>query len=286
MIPIPEEHHTTLITLRNTSLACLLGGLLSYPFDQWHYQWQHKSVAAYAADHDRLEYQKWKQNTRKQRFMVRPLMRLVLHEVSLEGVNQGHALYDGNNDQTTSVMMIPQEVSAGIVSGVTMALLLCPFETHRAMARAEQEKATSKWTQFRQATFDTGGMMTSTTQRLQRAYQGVGMLALREVAFNVTFFPLAASIRTQLLLLRQDHPYPKSSAVVASNVLAGSVCSLLVLPLDIARTYLWHSAERWNLWSGTRMVAPPLVLLTRGWTVQALVLGPAFGLVASIYDMT
>jgi hypothetical protein len=157
-----------------------------------------------------------------------------------------------------------------------------------------------------------------------RAYRGISLLAIREVLYNVSFFPLAYIMKQQKSLwileyeknlqwhrimnrnkngtmknndLQRNHhndqgndrsnyghnisddnvmkheSSPVSNLYLFSNywdtiamkyfaienlivwranVCAGMICSLLVVPLDIARTYYWHSSgERWNLFETT-----------------------------------
>jgi hypothetical protein len=50
---------------------------------------------------------------------------------------------------------------------------------------------------------------------------------------------------------------------------------------------MMHSRERWNWWTGTPLVAPPLNMLARALILQAFCFGPAFiGIVAAIYELT
>jgi hypothetical protein len=196
----------------------------------------------------------------------------VLHEASLALV------VDPKVNKFKRRETISDQVTAGVISGVAVALLLCPLEAHRAVKRKNLEQQNS-WKSWIQSLLPQG--RADPKDRLKRAYGGIGLLAAREVVYNVTFFPLVSHIKG-----RDGWSSSNNVNLVLCNVLAGAMCSLTVLPLDVWRTYMWHSGERWSLWSGRSVVAPPLSLLYRGWTIQAFILGPAFGLVASIYDMT
>jgi hypothetical protein len=104
--------------------------------------------------------------------------------------------------------------------------------------------------------------------------------------FNVTFFPL-------FYILRQHFREKKSCtseqgetiiSLTASGMIASSMCCLVVTPLDISKSYMMNSRERWSLWSGKKIHAAPIRVVARGLVVHALCFGPAFGLVAATYE--
>ena len=148
-----------------------------------------------------------------------------------------------------------------------------------------------------------GGGIGDPQERWKRAYHGVGTLAAREMLFNISFFPLFYRLkrcldestdstdstiekdRFNLVPKWEDDQSQECANYVISGVLSGLVCSLVITPMDVFKTYMFHSREQWSLWSGKQIVAPPLNLLFRGLTTQAFVLGPTFGVVAAVYEL-
>lgn len=198
----------------------------------------------------------------------------------------------------------------GAIAGICQALLVCPLEVSWAQARNAQERQKSWWRLLREQLWERGSY--SPQDRLRRAYHGVGLLAVREVVLNVSFFPLFAYLQRYQ---QEQYQYdvattaattttttsttnPKTSTnnnnnkntnlsvLLSSGVLAGAACAVAVFPVDMARLYYKYSGQRFSFWTGLSVAAPPFSLLFRAWTVQALVLGPAFGAVAAVYEWT
>ena len=218
------------------------------------------------------------------------------------------------------------QITAGAIAGLCQALLLCPLEIHRAnqiMQTEEREKTARSiqhWIKWVKLQIMEGGNMNINDpyERRQRALHGVGILALREMMFNICFFPLfyktkwyldgssvfISNIRTNNNTnsnsnsnsnnnnnnnnIETDKTLTLTSMknVLLSGVLSATVCSLAMIPFDILKTYLFYSREQWNVWTGKNVIGPPFRLLGLGLTMQALVFGPTFGIVAAIYELT
>ena len=196
--------------------------------------------------------------------------------------------------------------SAGSIAGICQAFLLCPLEVHRANRIMEEEirarelRPMRHWLKSVKEQLS-GGATSDPVERRKRAFSGVGILAMREIVFNVSFFPMFSIFKKYFrdenrwelahnnickgvyvhVQYKEDH----FMSTVASGVLAGVACSLAVTPMDVMKTYMTCSREEWSVWTGKRIIAPPLSLLFRGLTMHAFVFGPTFGVVAAIYEL-
>ncbi len=305
----------------------------------------------------------------KLRIVFSPLVRLVSHEMvstvttstattvtTSTATNSNGSDHHNHNNQydpqyNTSTTSFTEQIKIGIIAGLCQALILCPLELHRAnqlkIVEENHQRISNnvrsrsrhwmKWIKS-QVHLIRGGMVGDPVERRKRAGYAVGILAGREILFNMTFFPLFHGLNHQMKLLLDGHgrgrgrgqihnnhghghgsksegdneekgrnsgasaSYPSSNqstkvfksnkstprivltSGILSGTLSGLICSLLVVPLDVTKTYMLYSREQWNVWSGKSVVGPPMKLLYRGLTVQAFVVGPTFGVVAAIYE--
>ena len=299
-----------------------------------------------------------KQTKKKQkiRLVMSPLVRLVFHEAACVGTCNVFEKYSNTKDKDTRI----QEITAGAISGFCQALILCPLELHRAnelKVMEEKQRITGKnqwslrhWVRWTKSQMWEGGTG-DPQERWRRAYQGVGTLAMREMVFNILFFPMFYGLWRYLDEKEYDYKLniftpdgvsssrwkerdpdvnaevPRNSNfvqdrarghahthtqgggdrnegtrsgngkterhdrskdrinMVASGMVSGLICSLAVAPLDVLKTYMMYSREQWSVWSGTRVISPPLGLLYRGMIAQAFILGPTFGIIAAVYEL-
>lgn len=243
----------------------------------------------------------WGRKKQKIRIVVSPFVRLVSNEMILmmmtNATNTSKTLgYNSivtNNNHDRSHNHLMKEVTAGAISGFFQALLLCPLEIHRAnqiMNTEEQERMDRSWRHWVRWTklqlFEGG--TGDPKERRKRAFQAIGTLALREMVFNVTFFPLFRSLMRYMD--NQGSVYlgsrSKTLKTITSGAISGLICSFIATPLDVFKTYMLYSREQWNVWTGKSIIGPPYKLLFRGMTIQAMLFGPTFGIVAAIYELT
>jgi len=290
--------------IMTTTVASVVGAFLTYPSEMYRISFTTKELAAWSFDTSQQrntlveEISKHFEQKQKVRMILSPLFRLTSHEIALSatsGIMTNTALTSNHfTSSSEGLGCFMREIIAGALAGTSQALLLCPLEAWKANeVRKVEEEAHKSWKKWiRSQLFGDGSG--DPLERQTRVYRGVGVLAAREVIFNVSFFPLFYGTRRYLNdsyhtqnISPTDFP-PSKVAIInmfASGIFAGAVCSLVVTPMDILKTWYFHSREKWSFWSGAKVVAPPLQLLMRGLTIQAFVFGPTFGVVASIYEL-
>lgn len=268
------DHYTSILTLTSTSLACLGAAALTYPAEEYHARWKSKTLSTWADEQVLVPKRS------AIRMVLSPFARLTFHEFTATALTSEA---ERRLEDHSYAMPFSKELLVGSIAGICQALILCPLDTHRAIEREAKEAELSKsWRRYWKQQFLEGGSPDS-KDRLSRAYRGVGLLALREMVFNVSFFPAFSYLRHHISLQApqaKETPY----TLVSSGILAGVACSLTVAPVDAWRVHYWYSGERFSIFYGKQISAPPFSLLLRGWLVQAAIYGPTFGLVAAVYE--
>jgi hypothetical protein len=274
------DNETTPFTLVSTSVASLVAAVITFPAESWRVQWAEKTLRYWNPEEEHVVV------NRKLRLFT-PLIRLSFNELA------GHCLSSGiattaSNHTVASTSDLERQFLAGAIAGVSQALLFTPFEAWRANQTMKTEKAlTGKWQYWLYSQVLRGGSI-DPEERRARAIQGLGLRAAREVVFNVTFFPLFHVLRQGF----HDNANKRGNHrenwmnLTASGVIAGAICGVICTPIDIGIAYMLNSRERWSFWSGKKIHAVPLRILSRGLILQAFCFGPAFGAVAAIYEMT
>lgn len=263
------EHNPTLKTLVATLSVSFGSAILTYPAQLMKMEWQQTALSKWTTttttyNNNGIEFYQLDKRRWNFQATIKPLLRLVLNELALASLGSGAPQFS-------------EEILAGSMAGLSQALIICPLEAYSATKQMNSEtkmileEKKKKWW-LPQTWIDNHTM--EPRDRLVRAYKGVGVMAVREVIFNATFFPMY-----HWFLQTHQHPIP-------SAVMAGSICAQLVTPLDVWSTYMMHSRTTWHWWSGRKLQAPPIQLLFRGISLQALVFGPCFGLVAAVYQLT
>ena len=256
------EHNPTIKTFVATLSVSFGSAIVTYPAQLMKLEWQQTALSQWtsSSSNNKIELNPKRWNVQA---TIKPLLRLVLNEVALTSLSGGGIL-----------PKFSDEVLAGTMAGFSQALIVCPFEAYSANHQMKcetkrmLEEQKKKW-------WLPHPMVVEPRERLIRAYKGVGGMAIREILFNATFFPMYH----WFLQTQQYHPIP-------SAIISGSICAQFVTPLDVWATYMMHSRTTWHWWSGRKLHAPPLPLLFRGITLQALIFGPSFGLVAAVYQLT
>lgn len=258
---------------------------LTYPAEKFQRQWQTKALSKWSGDEEDIVV--------KQRSIIKraisPFLRLNLQELSSTYIRNYAETVHMQLEQHVYDNSVSQNILSGAIAGLGHALILCPLQLMEASERLEIESTRQKswWHYMKQQVFQGGS--TSPAERFSRAYRGIGLLAVREVFFNVTFFPLFGYWGKHPMLCeffgRTTSP-PPLGALLMAGMTSGSFCAILTTPLDVGRLYFWYSGERLSILWGRTVTAPPLSILFRGWTIQALVLGPSFGVVAAVYEYT
>jgi hypothetical protein len=283
-VHVEQDEEKFANALARTAFGCVAAAAVTYPISQWEMRYLTKALTEWSS-------KEYIPRERSQlRRVISPMSRLLFQEISLQLTEQYSREHYHFEIGSRMKKEMSEEVVAGALSGVAQALLLCPLAAREAKLRQKDEVESNKAMKGKRLQ-----KWTNPAERLKRAYRGVSLLAVREVLFNVTFFPMAFYLRrfvgdswltpVERNVLSEWKYYFSLDNLVTwrSNVAAGAVCSLLVTPVDVMRTYYWHSGVAWSLWKGRTTVSPPLSLLFRGWFIQALVMGPTFGTVATIY---
>lgn len=238
----------------------------------------------------------------KLRVFLTPLIRLTTHEMSLALITN---IGESNFLDQNSYPGLDRECVAGMLAGTCQAVLLCPLEVHRANRIMEEELKSRQFHPLKNFVSSIKENLawngsSEPEERRKRALFGVKILAMREMVFNVSFFPIFYSFQK---LFQDEYKWElvqstfckglhveydetlRRKTTVASGILAGMLCSLAVTPIDIYKTYMLYSREEYSFWSGKHISAPPPQLLLRGLGIQALIFGPTFGIVAAIYEL-
>lgn len=279
IIPTEASSASTHTTSKfvNTFVACVGASLLTYPAEKYHSDWKSGILSKWAnLRHDSINVPV----RSRFRLIIGPIARLQLHEILATSLMSQSEIFHRNSTY--------KELIAGASAGVIQALLLCPVDTYRALERHTAETESSKsWLRYLRQQLMEGGSM-DPKERLFRAYRGVGLLAIREVMYNISFFPLFSWLRHSLpQYIGSGHEFSKSSVTtVTAGLLAGVTCSVVVVPIEILRLHFWYSGSRFSVFSGKKKIALPWESMLRGWTIHAAtIFGPTFGLVAAIYEL-
>jgi len=304
---------TTSKTLVATFFACIGASVITLPADILKTKWQTRALAAWDphATTSTAAYLTGSSvsystsiNVQKQLRIISPFIRLMSNEIATTVLSTSFE----SSSSTAEHASTQTQIFAGAIAGISQAMVICPMEAYRAhrLAQIEMQQFLEGSIWYRMKSY-----MTATVdpqERLFRAYRGIGIHATREVLFNVTFFPLfyglqhyfasaSASASEQSTSRCADDDQQREPAkaglirsrllpVLGSGIISGMICSTMATPLDVVMMYYTHSREQWNFWSGKRMVAPPLAVIFRGVSLQALIFGPVFGIVACIYELT
>lgn len=270
---------TTPFTLVSTSIASLAAAAITYPAESWRIKWAEKTLRYWNPEEEHVLVNR---NFR----LLTPLIRLSFNELARNYVSSGLRTTTESIQSMAGAPYLEGQLLAGGIAGVSQALLFTPFEAWRATHTMEKEKAlTSRWNYWLYSQVLRGGSI-DPEERRARALRGLGLRATREVLFNVTFFPLFHVLRQHFQENRRGGGFAETfMTLAASGVVAGAVCGAVCSPMDIWIAYMMNSRERWSLWSGKRVHAVPMAILSRGLILQALCFGPAFGVVAAIYEV-
>jgi hypothetical protein len=322
------DFHTSKLVA--TMAACAAAGLITYPSEMFRVSFTNNALAAWdfekntgqkknkivktgavtlrngsVRSKDSLKFVISNRGKKKQkvRIVVSPLFRLVSHEVACVGTYQFFEKFSTHGgDQNGN--RLAKEITAGAISGLCQAIIFCPLELHRAnqLKYAEEKEMASQslksWARWTKSQLFEGGTG-SPQERWRRAYSGVWTIAAREMAFNMSFFPMFYGIKRYLdasfsqgdkifayrhMKLYSHDAHAEVLNYMISGIFSGLICSVAATPIDIFKTYMFYSREQWHIWSGKNIVAPPVSLLFRGLLKQAFVVGPTFGIVAAIYE--
>lgn len=276
--------------LASTSFASVVAALVTYPAERYRVEWEETTLRYWNPELENV--------TVRNRFRVLgPIFRLWSNELASTLLNSTITTISFTNNRGFVSDSLQCQIVGGTIAGVSQAFLLAPLGAWRATQVMQQEKVlSSTWGNWVYNQVLRGGSI-DPDERRSRALRGVGLTALREVVYNVTFFPLFHTLRKHFsgfhmghdrikVANTKDFAYGEESitSMIASGVVAGGVCSLTVTPLDVLRSYMMNSRERWSLWSGKKIYAAPISILARGLILQAFCYGPAFGIVAAIYE--
>eukprot|EP00980_Cylindrotheca_fusiformis_P027889 scaffold22564_cov118-Cylindrotheca_fusiformis.AAC.2 len=250
---------TTPFTLASTQIASLAAAVITYPAESWRIRWTEKTLRYWNPEEEQIVVNR---NLR----LLSPLIRLSFNELASSYVSSSLHTTESSIQTMENASDFERQLLTGAIAGGSHALLFTPFEAWRAMQVLR------------------GGSI-DPEERRARAIQGLGLRAAREMLFNVTFFPMFHMLRDQLQeRWRGKNDIESFMTVAASGIASGVVCGAVCAPMDISIAYMMNSRERWSLWSGTRIFAAPLATLSRGLIVQGFCFGPAFGIVAAIYE--
>ena len=272
------SHVFSATTLLNASVACIAAAVLTYPAESRRVEWERTALKFWDPEQHLEEMNVKQRNFRA----LTPLVRLVSNE--LAGTLLTEVITPNETKQNRGTWYY--DVMAGAIAGVCQTLLLTPLEAWKASQIMYQEQQLSnQWKYWLHSQILKGGSVEPEERRL-RAFRGVGITAAREVVFNVTFFPLFHMFQRYSMPQPTERVAEKLMNLTFSGIAAGMICSLTVTPMDILICHMKYSRERWSLWSGKKIHAAPLALLSRGLVLQAFCFGPAFGVVAAIYELT
>jgi len=314
------QHYPTssnsLWLVSTTFAASVASAGISYPAEQARVQWEQKALSQWNNYFATEATARQRPNR-----ILTPFFRLWLNQMTSTALQQSFFFTTTNTTTTTTAMTrksnnastisqrqqrllhtLEMEIMAGTIAGVAQVSLLLPLELSQSYYRHVYELHQSKsWRHWLDSHLYRGGIF-DPKERQQRVLRGIGLLVAREIAFNVTFFPMFELFkRAQLgglpwqlnegippsMYYEYYNPTTKPSfgVLLASGVGAGMISSLIVTPIDILQVYFRNSRTVWHWWKGERIKAPPLKLLGRGLLpLQACVFGPSFGLVAAIYE--
>ena len=273
--------------LATTTVTCSIAAFITLPADTLIRRWQTEALSSWKINHESTSYSSTKLR------MFSPIFRLFSNEIAATFVPASM-----ESSQALNTSIIKTHIIAGIIAGSSQALVTCPIQAYQAhkIASAEEQqiKNSNMWSKFKSYFLSTS---INLQERLYRAYRGVSLFAAREILFNVTFFPLFyqlqyysfASVSSHLYrkqLSKNDELLQKFKSIAFSGIISGILCYAIVTPLDVLIMYFNNSREHWNIWSGKRLVSPPVNVLFRGVSLQALTFGPVFGIVATIYELT
>eukprot|EP00581_Thalassiosira_minuscula_P029721 CAMPEP_0183766162 /NCGR_PEP_ID=MMETSP0739-20130205/11389_1 /TAXON_ID=385413 /ORGANISM="Thalassiosira miniscula, Strain CCMP1093" /LENGTH=248 /DNA_ID=CAMNT_0026004921 /DNA_START=336 /DNA_END=1079 /DNA_ORIENTATION=+ len=234
-----DAHSTnsTPYQLASTSLVCLFAAIVTYPAESYRIKWESSFLRDYNPESEIDIIVNWKQFR-----VLSPFLRLILYERASNLINSGITTTippDIANDKCNT---LEYQCLAGAIAGISQALLLAPLEAWRANQIMEREKhLSSKWSYWIHSQIARGGSIVP-EERRARAFQGVGITAIREVVFNLSFFPLFHILRQRSSEVENTET---ALSLAMSGVIAGSLVSFTVTPFDILKSYMTNSRERW-----------------------------------------
>jgi hypothetical protein len=309
------HHDITTSTLLSTFVGCAAAAAITYPGELARMQWQKSALRIWDPEqHHTLMNMHSNSNSRssssnepffRKLRILTPMIRLLSNEMAgtaLTSIITPTTAAESSNTNNANDLWKKEVVLAGAIAGCCQALLLSPIEAYHAHNLYMREQLglynpKNSWSHWLKSHLVEGGTY-NPQERRARAFRGIQISAAREVVFNVTFFPLFHALQQQKLaqyvpssLLGTTNGNDNDNNnnainLVLSGIGAGTICSLAVTPMDIFKSYMMHSRERWHWWTGTQLVAPPLNMLARALILQAFCFGPAFGIVAAIYELT
>lgn len=305
------HHDITTSTLLSTFVGCAAAAAITYPGELARMQWQKSALRIWDPEqhHTLMNMHSNSRSSssnepffRKLRILT-PMIRLLSNEMAgtaLTSIITPTTAAECFNTNNADDLWKKEVVLAGAIAGCCQALLLSPIEAYHAHNLCLREQLgmynhNNSWSHWVKSHLVEGGSY-DPRERRARAFRGIQISAAREVVFNVTFFPLFHALQQQKLAqylpssllgaANDNNNHNRAINLVLSGIGAGTLCSLAVTPMDIFKSYMMHSRERWHWWTGTQLVAPPLNMLARALTLQAFCFGPAFGIVAAIYELT
>lgn len=272
----------TLNSAASTAVASFLAAIITYPVESRRVKWAEEILQYWNPEEESTALVN--RNLR----IFTPLVRLSFNEMARGFVSS--SLYTSTSSTEIAKSHssdVERQVLGGFLAGVSQTLLFTPFDLWRAnkVMKQEQEVA-SKWQNWFRSQVLRGGSI-DPEERRARTIRALSVRTGREVIFNVTFFPLFHILRQQFrkspsgCIGKEDF-----FGLTASGIIAGSTCSALCTPMDIWIAHMMNSRERWSFWSGKRISAVPMPILSRGLVLQACFFGPAFGAVAVVYELT
>lgn len=265
-------HDLTPIKLASTAIASVFAAIITYPIEKFRVEWEEVSLKYWNPELEHVVI--------SNRFRVlTPLIRLTLNEISGNLLTMA-TINSANNGMTNDTIQF--HVFSGCIAGVSQACLLSPLEAWRANQTMYKElQLSQKFTYWLYSQVFRGGSI-DPGERRRRAFRGVVLTAVREVVFNVTFFPIFHILRLQTgnntknyFVQSGNTSYGDETMIslITNGIIAGSICSVAVTPLDIIRSYMMNSRERYSLWSGRRIHSVPISFLKRGLLLQAFCYG-------------
>jgi hypothetical protein len=121
-------------TVLSTLCGCGIAALLMYPIERYHLQWQNRTLKEWTNDYRPRENHPYRK-------FISPISRLLFQEVSLNitesWTRSSYSLVQHKESNVSFPALYPyhcfvntplrQEITAGALSGIAQALLLCPL---------------------------------------------------------------------------------------------------------------------------------------------------------------
>uniref|UniRef100_A0A7S2EGG5 Uncharacterized protein n=1 Tax=Ditylum brightwellii TaxID=49249 RepID=A0A7S2EGG5_9STRA len=212
-LTLPFASPTTLKTLGATFTACAVASAITLPADILITKWRNSALAEWnpelramgvgassrstftgTSTSDTINPHSTYISVQKKLRIISPFFRLMSNEIATNALN--YAMENSTTSKSPDRSSMTTYFAAGAIAGTAQALVLCPLEAYRAHSLAQEEiQAMSRAGVL--SKLQSWFVSTCPTERLNRAYRGIGLYALREMAYNCTFFPLFYSLQNK-----------------------------------------------------------------------------------------